>query len=138
MRTRTRIAPVAFAAVLVAGGTMLAAGQAGAAPKAGPAVKATCYGGAKYYTSTAGGGSSNAHWPATGTWAYTTSNCNDINVKSDVSLSVKVCFKKTGACNGWTSAKAGVWTVVAKDVLHGSGFYLQFNRTSSSKGWIAY
>ncbi|TWV35341.1 hypothetical protein FRZ03_27150 [Streptomyces misionensis] len=59
-------------------------------------------------------------------------------MKSDVGLSVKVCFKKTGKCNGWTAAKAGVWTVVAKNVLHNSGFYLQFNRTASSKGWIAY
>jgi len=124
--------------VLVAGGTMLAAGSADAAPKAGPAVKVPCLNTARYYTSTPGGGSSNAHWPGTGKWAYTTKSCTDINVKSDVSLSVKVCFKKTGTCNGWTSARAGVWTVVAKGVLDNSGFYLQFNRTAQSKGWIAY
>lgn len=138
MRTRTRIAPFTMTAVLLAGGVAAAAGPASAAEPAANAVQAACYDTARYYTSSPGSGSSNAHWPGTGIWAYTTRNCTDINLKVSVTRQVRTCFKATGACNGWRTARAGQWALAATDVRDGSGFYIQFKGTARSTGWIAY
>ncbi|MEU7484153.1 hypothetical protein [Streptomyces sp. NPDC042319] len=136
---RTRIAPFAMTAVLL-GGVAAAAttGPASASePKANVVIQ-SCYGTAKNYTSTPGSGSRNAHWPATGTYAYTTKNCADINLKVKATRQVTTCFKATGKCNGWKTATAGKWMQVATDVKDGSGFYIQFKGTARSAGQIAY
>ena len=128
-------------AVLLAGGAATAtAGPAGAAePQTKAGVKAgSCYGSAKKYTGTPGKGKSNAHWPGTGKYAYASKKCNDINLKVDANRQVKVCFKKTGKCNGWKPAKKGKWMVAASNVRDGAGFYIQFKGTPRSTGWIAY
>ncbi|MEV8569363.1 hypothetical protein AB0436_27905 [Streptomyces sp. NPDC051322] len=138
---RNRIAPFTMTAVLLAGGAAaVTAGSAGAAePKTDATAQAvSCLGTAKYYTSAPGHGSSNAHWPGTGIWAYTTSNCQDINVKVKSTRSVRTCFKATGKCNGWKTAKAGKWMLAATNVKDRSGFYIQFKGTARSYGWIAY
>lgn len=139
MRTRTRIVPFAMTAVLLGGGVAAATtGAAVASPPMADATIQSCLGTAKNYTSAPGGNGRNAHWPATGTYAYTTSNCADINVKTNYDRMVYVCFKKTGTCNGGTWAPKGKWTVVASDVLDNSGFYVQFRGPNRSTGQIAY
>ncbi|MFI6079484.1 hypothetical protein ACIBBB_00500 [Streptomyces sp. NPDC051217] len=97
MRTHTRIAPFTMTAVLLAGGVAAStAGPAGAAaPTAKPTVKAACLDTAKNYTITPGSAGRNAHWPRTGSYAYTTANCQDINLKVSQTRDVKACFKAT-------------------------------------------
>jgi hypothetical protein len=127
-------------AVMLAGGVAAAtAGPANAAePKTEAGIQATCYGSAKKYTGTPGSGKHNAHWPGTGKYAYATKNCKDINVKVDKTRQIRTCFKNTGKCNGWKTAKKGKWTVAASNVRDGAGFYIQFKGVPRSTGWIAY
>jgi hypothetical protein len=68
----------------------------------------------------------------------TSGSCNDINVKTNASRDVTVCFKRTGSCNGWHRASSGQWTVVASSVLSNTDFYVQFKGASVSSGLIAY
>lgn len=140
MRIRTRIAPLTLTAALLAGAAAtVTATSAGAAETQQPvSIQADCYGSAKSYTSAPGSGSNNAHWPGTGTWAYTTANCADINLKVNATREVRTCFKATGSCNGWRTARAGQWALAATDVRDGSGFYIQFKGTARSTGLIAY
>lgn len=98
----------------------------------------SCYGDAVSYTSYPGSGSSNSYWPERGIYALTSGSCNDINVKTTATRDVKICFRRTGACNGWTRAAAGQWTVVATSVLPNTDFYVQFKGTSVSRGQLAY
>ncbi|ORT53967.1 hypothetical protein [Streptomyces sp. CB03238] len=138
-------------ATTVALGTSLAiaapAAQAEQAPKASASASTSaeqnakiqsCFGTAKNYTSAPGGGGRNAHWPGTGRYAYATKNCGDINLKTNHTRQVTVCFKKTGKCNGWKTAKKGKWLVAAKGVRDGAGFYIQFKGPNKSTGKIAY
>ncbi|WP_052864343.1 hypothetical protein [Streptomyces niger] len=135
---RMRVLPLAMTAVLLGGGVAAATtGSAGASEPAAHAA-ASCLGTAKNYSGTPGSGSSNAHWPGTGKWAYTTANCADINLKTNYTRTVRVCFKATGGCNAWKSAKKGVWKVIASGVKDGSGFYVQFKGVNASTGKIAY
>ncbi|MER6531556.1 hypothetical protein [Streptomyces sp. NPDC001508] len=139
MRIRSGIAPFTMIAVLLAGGTAAATvGSASAAEPKTNAIKAACLDTATRYTGTPGSGSSNAHWPATGTYAYTTNKCLDINLKVDATRKIRACFKATGSCNGWKTARAGQWALAATDVKDGSGFYIQFQGTARSTGLIAY
>lgn len=136
---RTRIAPLTLAAALLAGAAATVTTTSAVATESGAAsVQADCYASARNYTSAPGSGSSNAHWPGTGIWAYTTSNCADINLKVNATREVRTCFKATGSCNGWRWARAGQWALAASDVKDGSGFYIQFKGTSRSTGLIAY
>jgi len=129
-----------MAAVLLAGGvTAATTGSVSAAESKNDAtIQAACLDTARNYTSSPGSGSRNAHWPGTGIWAYTTSNCRDINLKVDATREVRTCFKATGKCNDWKWATAGQWMLAATDVLDNSGFYIQFKGTARSTGWIAY
>ncbi|MEU2559522.1 hypothetical protein ABZ626_09335 [Streptomyces longispororuber] len=136
---QTRIVPLAMTTALLAGGTgVLATGAAGAAEPKGDVTAQSCYGSARNYTGTPGGPGRNAHWPATGTYAYATRNCTDINLKVNYTRDVRVCFKNTGQCNGWKKAKKGVWKVAASNVRDGAGFYIQFKGANRSTGKIAY
>ncbi|MFF2852070.1 hypothetical protein ACFVT5_37955 [Streptomyces sp. NPDC058001] len=138
---RTRIAPFTMTAVLLAGGTAAATtGSASATePKTNAAIQAACLDTARGYTSAAGSGSRNAFWPeVTGTWAYTTSSCLDINVKPNDTGRIKACFKATNRCNGWTQAYKGQWALAATDVYNSTAFYIQFEGTARSTGLIAY
>lgn len=124
MRIRSRIAPFALTVVVLGGGLAMAT----------PATAAvqSCYGSAKNYTTVEAG-----MWPGGGTWAYTTSNCGDINVKPTTTRRVRVCWKKTGTCNAYRPAAAGQWTVAASDVLDGTGFSLDFEGIGVSRGQYA-
>ncbi|BAC68191.1 hypothetical protein AQJ43_35580 [Streptomyces avermitilis] len=90
------------------------------------------------YDGTPGSGGGNAHWPATGYYATTTRDCEDINLKVNATRSVRTCFKATGSCNAWSTARAKQWALAATDVSDGSDFYIQFSGTAKSTGYIAY
>ncbi|MDN3295816.1 hypothetical protein QWM81_17515 [Streptomyces ficellus] len=153
MITRTKLAALALTAgaVTVTGGATAPASvalsapaahsvvqPAGAAAPQGSAAAQSCLGTAKNYTSAPGGSGRNAHWPGTGKYAYASKNCADINLKVNHTRKVTVCFKKTGKCNGWKTAKKGQWKVVASGVRDGAGFYIQFQGANRSTGKIAY
>lgn len=136
---RTRLVPFAMTAVLLGGGTAaVATAPAQAAPSGPDATIQSCYGSARNYTSAPGGSGSNAHWPGTGKYAYTTANCNDINLKVNYDRTVRTCFQKTGKCNDWKKARRGQWKLAATNVKTGTGFYIQFKGANRSTGQIAY
>lgn len=154
--SRTRIRRAAFVAGALlamtsaagtAGATTSAAGQHVAAAKAGSASASNasparaCTVDAPRFTSYPGTGSNDpAYWPARGTYATTTSRCNDINLKLDGTRSVRTCFKSGSgwSCNAWRTLSAGSWGVAATDVLDGTQFFLQFSGTARAAGQIDY
>jgi hypothetical protein len=138
MRTSIKLGAVLSVAVV---GTVLSVGSsatAGPAAHRGTTTIQSCYGGAVSYTSYPGNSSTNSYWPERGVYALTSGSCNDINVKTNATRDVTVCFKRTGSCNGWHRASSGQWTVVASSVLSNTDFYVQFKGASVSSGLIAY
>lgn len=103
-----------------------------AIPASPPVVHATatttsCFGSAK----TINGTDPNGHWPPFSS-AFTTSNCNDINVKMTTTVNVRTCFAPTSGgtfCNGWRTVSANTWGLAATDVLDGTRFWLEFFST---------
>ncbi|RAJ72665.1 MULTISPECIES: hypothetical protein [unclassified Streptomyces] len=132
MRTRSRVAPFALAAVVLGSGLGWATTAAADPGSAAPAVALSCYGSAKSYTTDSVG-----FWPTGSGFAYTTSNCADINVKPTTTRRVRVCWKTSGTCNAYRNAPAGQWTVAASDVLDGSGYWLDFEGSGVSRGQVA-
>ncbi|MBW8705483.1 hypothetical protein MBT84_38355 [Streptomyces sp. MBT84] len=127
MHIRSRGITVLAAAALAAGGLTAATGTSA---NAAPAVAASCYGSAKSFST-----ASDNTWPAT-SYARTTSNCGDINVKPNAGMWVQTCFLTTGACNKATWITGGTWGTAATNVLDGTYFYLHFDRPTS--GLVAY
>ena len=81
----------------------------------------------------------NAHWPYGGT-AFTTTYCNDINVRPDQDVQVHTCFLPSSGgitCNEWRSIAAGTWGLAATNVKDYTEFYLIFNKTGVT-GRVAY
>ncbi|MEE1738779.1 hypothetical protein [Streptomyces sp. BE147] len=96
----------------------------------------SCYGSAGSYSAEAGSGpGDNAHWPNRGRWASVAGYCNDINIKTNSTRSVRVCTHNK--CHGWVKATKGVWTVIFKNSTPGAEYYLQFDGVSTNSGWIA-
>lgn len=136
---QTRIAPFALTAVLLGGGVAAATAGPASASEQAPTTAQACRDTARNYTGTPGSGSSNAHWPATGSYARTTSNCVDINVKiSDATRRVRTCFRASGSCNAWKTATTGRWVLAATNVVNATDFYIQFEGTRRSTGQIAF
>lgn len=139
MRMHTRIATIATTAVLLGGGVAATTtGTASAAPPEQDVTAVSCLGSALNYTSAPGGPGRNAHWPGTGKYAYTTNRCKDINLRVNQTRKVRTCFKATGKCNGWKTARKGKWALAATNVKDKSGFYIQFYGAARSTGKIAY
>lgn len=136
MSIHARVAPLAMAAALLGGGLATASTASAASDVSGgaPAAAAaqSCYGGAKNYKTTESG-----IWPGGGVWSYATTRCADINVKPTTTRKVRVCWKRTGTCNAYRTAKAGQWTVAASNVRDGAGFSLDFKGIGVSKGKVA-
>jgi hypothetical protein len=130
MRIRSRALSI-FAAA-----TLAAAGLTAAASTSANAAATSCRGGAQGYSSDP----TYNYWPqGTTSWAVTTSNCNDINVKPNNGVYVKTCFMPSNGnyyCNSQRWIAAGTWGLAATDVLDNTSFYLQFDRASS--GQVAY
>ncbi|MEV6168069.1 hypothetical protein AB0L99_07560 [Streptomyces sp. NPDC051954] len=126
MHIRSRTAGILATVVLTAGGLTAATA---ATASAAPAVAQSCYGSAKNYST-----DSLLSWPAYPAWAYTTSNCADINVKPNSGTYVQTCFDPTSGanyCNAMRWIPAGTWGLAATDVNNGTKFYLQFDRANS-------
>lgn len=81
-----------------------------AAPASHVSPARACTVDAPRFTSYPGTGSSDpAYWPARGTYATTTSRCDDINLKLDSTRSVRTCFTSGSGwtCNAWRKLSAG-------------------------------
>ncbi|MFE0173277.1 hypothetical protein ACFWZ2_13235 [Streptomyces sp. NPDC059002] len=94
----------------------------------------SCY--TQSYESQPGSGSSNAHWPYTGTWAVVSSGCTAIKIKTNYTRTVRVCTPS--ACNGWKVAKRGEWKTISSPAQPGKQFYVQFENVNVSTGLIEY
>ncbi|MGW1887973.1 hypothetical protein [Streptomyces sp. NPDC001970] len=76
-------------------------------------------------------------WPAVPDWAGpTTSRCNDINVKPNVSTHVAVCYSEEWCDTPGIWISANTWGTPDTNVPDGEYFYLDFDRPSS--GLAAY
>jgi hypothetical protein len=76
--------------------------------------------------------------PAVGYYT-TTSACNDINIKPNKNVNVKVCFRSTGNCQAsYKYARAGQWTVVATNVRNDTQFYYLFTTAITLSGQVAF
>ncbi|MEU6349052.1 hypothetical protein ABZ896_06960 [Streptomyces sp. NPDC047072] len=128
MFIRSRAAGMLATVVLTAGGlTAVTTATANAAAE-------SCYGSAKSYST-----DSYNSWPKAPSYATTTSNCADINVKPSSGTYVQTCFAPTSGdnyCNSMRWIAAGTWGLAATDVKDGTKFYLQFDRAGS--GTTAY
>ncbi|MEU5896798.1 MULTISPECIES: hypothetical protein [unclassified Streptomyces] len=138
--SQRKLVRLVTAAVLLGSGmTVTAAGSVAAAENVGAA--RACTVDAPRFTSYPGTGSNDpSYWPARGTWATTSTRCNDINLKLDEQRDVRTCFKSGSGwnCNRWRPVYGLQWGTAAEDVLHGTKFFLQFNGTGRAKGHIDY
>ncbi|MDF3147075.1 MULTISPECIES: hypothetical protein [unclassified Streptomyces] len=125
----------------VAGSGLIAttAGTAGAVTR-GDVVAQSCYGSADDYTKASG----TQIYPNYPTFFYlkTSSNCADINIKTDTNRYVKVCFLTSGggtSCQtDYKLATAGNWRVIATNVKDGTEFQFHFRSDAKSTGhWAA-
>jgi hypothetical protein len=136
MRKNTRILASAASGLLLAAGGLLTATTADAAGTGGTAVQA-CYDGAKSYSKPSG----SFAYPTGAGYLTTTSRCADINIKPGTTRSIRVCFLPSSGgyyCNGYSTAKAGQWTVVATKVANGTDFWFDFKSDAKSTGsWAA-
>ncbi|MGN9759363.1 hypothetical protein [Streptomyces sp. SD31] len=122
---------------VVAAGSLVAgtAGPAGAAERGAR----SCYGNANDYNKASG-----THWyPNYPTFNYlrATSNCADINIKTNTNRYVKVCFHLSGGsrdCQAdYKLAEAGTWTVIATDVKDNTHYQFYFRSDAKSTGQYA-
>ncbi|MDN0194443.1 hypothetical protein [Streptomyces sp. S.PNR 29] len=129
MRMKSRKAAVVASALamtlsgLVAGGT-----TAGAATQSDVGIQA-CYDTARSYYKPEGSYYYPSGYPG-GTWLTATSNCNDINIRTNSNRWVRVCFDPTSGSpycqDEYTYAESGQWAVIATAVLNGTKFKFQF------------
>ncbi|MFC7308992.1 hypothetical protein ACFQVC_32895 [Streptomyces monticola] len=137
MKKSLRFVAIPLAAAAMALATTAVAPAAAETAKS-PAAAETCYGSAVGYTAI-GTGFDTAEWPY-GDWKYTTKNCGDINIKTNYSRWVRVCWKYI-PCDDWVPAYAGKWTVVnthRDSIPDGWGFYLEFQGGNNSTGAVAF
>ncbi|MFE9646902.1 hypothetical protein ACFYO0_22835 [Streptomyces sp. NPDC006365] len=139
MTRHKRFVTVAVIGALT-GGSLVGstAGTAGAATQ-GAAVAQSCYGDAWSYSKPA----NTFFQPSSGALYFTTDNCADINIKTDTSRKVKVCFYASGGglnyCQReYKTTTAGAWKVIAGDVKDGTKFKFQFASSAASTGMRAH
>lgn len=138
---KLKIASLAASALLLGSGITAATAGPAAASNTPVSAARACTVDAPRFTSSPGTGSSDpAFWPARGTYATTTTRCNDINLKLDSTRSVQTCFKRGSgwSCNGFRTLRGGRWGLAATDVRDGTKFFLQFAGTSRATGLIDY
>lgn len=100
-----------------------------------PAAATSCYGSAHAYSKPSGSND----YPTGSAYLTTTSNCADINIKTNTNRYVAVCWLRTGTCqDDYTLTTAGQWTTVATNVRTGTDFFFWFRSDASSTGhWAA-
>lgn len=136
MHIRKQFAAAALTGVVAA--SSLVAATAGPAAAAERGAR-SCYGNANDYTKAAG-----THiYPNYPTFYYllATSNCADINIKTNTDRYVKVCFQTSGGgtdCqDDYKLAKAGSWTVIATNVRDNAHYHFYFRSDAKSTGQYA-
>lgn len=133
----TRIAR--FATTLAGTAAVLAAvgvpGYAADSPASTTTAKTTCYGSAYTYQGYPAGAGTYAYYPARGTWDFVSGYCNDINIKTNYTRTVRVCTHNK--CHGWVKAPKGQWTVIFKNSTPLAEYYLQFKGANASSGVLA-
>ncbi|MFJ3224608.1 hypothetical protein ACIPJS_14820 [Streptomyces sp. NPDC086783] len=129
---RVAAALAGTAAVLVATVVPSQASEA-SATAAGGAL--SCYGSAYGYWAEPGANGGYAHYPNYGQWDVVDGNCNDINIKTDSTRTVRVCT--VNRCHDWKTAPKATWTVIFKNSVPGASYYLQFQGSSSNTGLLA-
>ncbi|MDF3147074.1 MULTISPECIES: hypothetical protein [unclassified Streptomyces] len=139
MNIRKRFVAVAVTGVF-AGGSLIGstATTAGAATE-GEVVAQSCYGNAWGYSKPEGAN----FQPSSGALYFATDNCADINIKTNTSRKVKVCFYASGGgldyCqSAYKTTTAGEWKVIASDVKDGTKFKFQFASPAASTGMRAH
>ncbi|MGW1291630.1 hypothetical protein [Streptomyces sp. NPDC002533] len=138
MEIRKRFLAVAMTGALAGAGLIGGtAGTAGAAAQ-GDVVAQSCYGNAWTYSKRAG-----AYLQPESTTYFTTANCADINIKTNTSRSVRVCFySSSGGLNycqtSYKTTTAGQWKVIASNVLDGTHFKFEFASSAASTGQRAH
>ncbi|MFI6080233.1 hypothetical protein ACIBBB_04475 [Streptomyces sp. NPDC051217] len=105
---------------------------------ASTASAATCYGSAHSYSKPA----DSTFLPNIGNGHFrTTSNCADINIKTNADRYIRVCFVPssggTQCQDDFKLARRGVWTVIATDVRDATKFAFVFEATGVSTGYWA-
>ncbi|MFD9423741.1 MULTISPECIES: hypothetical protein [unclassified Streptomyces] len=108
-------------------------GVATAAPQGDVSVQVTCYGGAKSYSKAAG-----RHTTAV---FKTSTRCADIDIKTNTTRSVKVCFKLSSGSfdcqSSYKSATANAWKVIATDIQDNQEFVFYFESTAATGSYAA-
>ncbi|MFE1147146.1 hypothetical protein ACFW42_08445 [Streptomyces albidoflavus] len=101
--TRTKRLAAALAGTAAVLGAAVAPVQAsGASGTLGTTGAQACYDQAFGYTAQAGANGDYAHYPNYNQWTYVAGFCNDINIKTNASRTVRVCT--VNKCHGWVSA----------------------------------
>lgn len=134
MQLRKRASTGLISVALVAG-AMAVAPSADAAPRdAAPSTATSCYGSAHSYSKPSG----SYRYPTGSAYLTTTTNCADINIKTNTNRYVAVCWQDGTCQDQYTYATAGEWTTVATGVLNGTRFFFWFRSDASSTGsWAA-
>ncbi|PGH47888.1 hypothetical protein [Streptomyces sp. Ru87] len=135
MNTHKRLVTFALTGTLAAAG--LVGGTAGTAGAAEQGTQ-SCYGEAWSYSKPSG-----TNFQPSSTLYFATDNCADINIKTNTSRRVKVCFYASGGglnyCQGsYKTTTAGQWKVIATDVIDGTKFRFQFASPAASTGMRAH
>jgi len=100
-------------------------------------VTGSCYGSARDYTAIRFG--IVAYWPGVDSHACATTNCADINVKTNYTRHVKVCRRSGGMPEQHTTlVRQGEWTVVATNARDGAYFHVVFDGENNGTGKVAY
>jgi len=120
---------------LVLASGIAAAGLISAAPTASAA---TCYEGRVVFNKDAG----DYYLPDSPTFYKTTNRCADINISTNMSRDIKVCFYKSdyslNYCQAnYTTTTASQYTVIASDVNDGVLFRFRFRTSGYSQGYVA-
>ncbi|MFI6874668.1 hypothetical protein ACIBL6_14615 [Streptomyces sp. NPDC050400] len=132
MRKHKRLVTFALTGALAAAGLV-----GGTATSAGAAAR-SCYGEAWSYSKP-----SNTNFQPASALYFATDNCADINIKTNTSRRVKVCFYASGGglnyCQSdYKTTTAGEWKAIATDVIDGTKFKFQFASSAASTGMRAH
>ena len=136
MTIRTRFAAAALAGAVAGSGLI---NTTASAATQGEVAAQSCYGSANDYTKDKG-----TRWyPNYPNFhrLIATSNCADINIKTDTDRYVKVCFIPSNGeqdCQAnYKLARAGSWTVIATNVRDNAFFQFYFRSDAKSTGSYA-
>ncbi|MFD5161624.1 hypothetical protein ACFWMJ_26685 [Streptomyces hawaiiensis] len=135
MNTRKRLVTFALTGTLLAAGVVSGTTVTAVAAEQGAR---SCYGNAWSYSKPSG-----TYFQPASALYFATDNCADINIKTDTSRQVKVCFYASGGglnyCqSSYKTTTAGEWKVIATDVIDGTKFKFQFASSAASSGMRAH